>query len=426
MKPRFIVRNQDDGPAVMNIRGPIDSYFDGDSWSMTDTEQEVLNELSLIPKGKPTKVYVNCPGGRVALALGIHNAFKSRAKDLTFINAGEMLSSATILPPEGSNVICPKASVYMVHRPALGVQGDIGQLENAISALKSYETAMASVYTERTGKSNKAIRELMEATTWMSGDEAVEQGFADSDEDDSDSESYARANFDPRIYASFKGGVPERFKHILAAAVKRDTQQDDTTSHQPITTAAASISATAKRGGEDNGGKPATPKTQNSMIKIITALVAAGFKLPAEATEDQVLANVSELITSRDTLTTSNKKLKEDFEKARKDRIEAHVQIKVDSKIIKAELKDKWVNSILENEGNQALLDSMEVIASAFRASRGAAPPPVEDSEKRTAEQRLEEVRTQISTERDPVKIAALAKEARELRGHKDLFAAAK
>jgi hypothetical protein len=55
---------------------------------------------------------------------------------------------------------------------------------------------------------------------------------------------------------------------------------------------------------------------------------------------------------------------------------------------------------------------------------RGAAAPPAEaaDSGKTNAE-RLEDVRAQMRTERDPVKLSALAKEARELSGRGNLFA---
>lgn len=414
-----------DEPAMMRISGPIDAYWNDKTYSVSDTERDVLGELSQIPANKKINLHVNSEGGRVALALGIHNALKTVQDRLTVYNSGYMLSSATLIPPPKAKVITPKSSVFMFHRPEMDVSGNVDQMQEGIECLTSHENAMASLYSDRTGKSQKAMRDLMHgpsgAGTWMTGDEAIEQGFADEegDSDDDDSSAQSRFSIDARIYNQL-GAIPERFKdRFLAAGAKKDPQPK-----QPVTAPAASLS-TAKEAG--NGGKPAATdktKTPKTMNKLINTLVAAGFKIPADATEDQVNSAMAELISARTTLTTENADLKGKVEAARKARIEAHVQSKVDAKIIKAELKDKWVNSILACESNQEMLDAMEAptVTANGKAPRGAAPPPHEpEGGSKSDEDKLAELREKMKTERDPEKISAMAIQARALRGHASL-----
>src|SRR5438105_9230278 len=89
-------------PARIDLRGAIDNKWDAENYTITDTEKEILNLLKGIPEDRETHVHVSSEGGSVKMALGIHNAFRPRAKNLTFHNAGVMLSSATLLPPKGA------------------------------------------------------------------------------------------------------------------------------------------------------------------------------------------------------------------------------------------------------------------------------------------------------------------------------------
>jgi ATP-dependent Clp protease protease subunit len=59
--------------------------------------------------------------------------------------------------------------------------------------LEKISDSIAGVYVERTGKSPAEIRELLDAETWLSAEEAVKEGFADATEE---SDKKVSASFD--------------------------------------------------------------------------------------------------------------------------------------------------------------------------------------------------------------------------------------
>lgn len=423
MTPRFIVRNEAGKRAVLRVSGVIDGYFDGETFNSTDSERELIRELEMIPDDRGIDLHVNCKGGSVPLSLGIHNALKSVQDRLRVINTGYMLSSATLLPPPKAKVLMTRGSVVMVHKPMLSPDGPMNSdaMRKGIECLDANERAMAEIYSDRTGKSKKAIAELMEgpsgAGTWMTGTEANEYGLGDGDYDED--EEFGPGG-DPRgdmtavkIIAEFKD-IPENFKVLISAVGKKSTA--------PL----------SRHGGAESAANPPqqTNNQGNQMKKIVHALVSAGFQLPPDASEDQIALTVESLIAERTKLTAENGGLKTSLQTeqdkvaaARKQRIEAHVNTKT---WLSPELKAKWVDAIVKDDSAQALLDSMQAPESKpNKAPRGAAPPPPEaKSESGTSEDRLSEIRAQLKTEKDPVKAATLAREARVLRGHSDIVTA--
>jgi ATP-dependent protease ClpP protease subunit len=417
------VRAESGKTPEIHIRGSIDRKWDAESYSVTDTENIVLGALSAIPKGTKAKVLVNSEGGSVKMSLGMHNAFKARADDLTFYNCGLMASAATILPPKGSRVVSPTGSVWMVHKPAV-------QTDDALNAddtlklnqqLNTYGDMMAEMYAERTGGTAKDWRTKMKAVTYMTGKDAIKCGLADDDGgDDGDETPDAKAEITAEVMATLN--PPAHIKKLLAVA--GHTHVSDKPGQ------AASIST--RQGGEGkNGGKPAATQKKN-MNQLIAAFAAHGITIAAGAEEDVFAIKIAEILASNKTLTEKNSELAKQAEAARKARIEAHVQAKVDAKVITgtpehvSAMKTKWVDAIMKDDSAQALLDAMPApqAAAGDKPQRGAAPPPKEgEGAGDSVEAQLESVRAEMKTEKDPDKIAVLALKARELRGHKDLFA---
>lgn len=411
-------------PYQIHIRGPIDRKWDSESWSVTDTERMVMAELGKIPKGTKIHTHINSEGGSVKMAMGIRNAFKTRASDMVIHNAGFMLSAATLIPPKGVRVVSPPGTGWMVHDPSAYPMDAMNaeQAQKFTNAMDAVGDMMAAAYAERTGMSAKEARDMMKAETWMTHEKAIDKGFADDDgdedEDDERDETMAVA---PEIFATFKG-IPEEFKRRLEAA-KEGTQTEPRSTGsghpqvqgQPPVTAASTISA--KEGGEAGGptaAKSNQPK-EKSMNKIIATLVAAGFSVASDATEDAVLPHINALIDQRNLA-------KKEADKERRNRIEAHVKGKAAALGLSEELTAKYIEAITKDESVQVLFDALKPVEArpADKPRRGADPAPA-DIQAQSAN-RLDEIRKQLVTERDPLKISALAKEARELRGDKGMF----
>lgn len=174
----------------ITIDGPI-----GDSWwDNSGTTSRAFNEaLSRIPKGRNINVKINTEGGSVGDALAMHNALKERGDCVTCTVTGYALSSGSIVALGGARCHMPKASIMMIHEPWTMTMGDKEDHDKASKMLETHGDTIAGIYADKTGKSMEECRALMKDETWMSGEDAEEEGFADPHDPDEDEETEARS-----------------------------------------------------------------------------------------------------------------------------------------------------------------------------------------------------------------------------------------
>jgi ATP-dependent protease ClpP protease subunit len=144
------------------VRGIIGQYFDAETFSMSDTEQDVLNELNQIPAGKKINVRLNSEGGSVKEGLGIYNAFKERAADITCHITGYALSIASVFPLGAGKVVSPKSAIWMMHKAWSWNQGNADDMRQAADMLDTHDQTLADIYAEATGKPVADILAAME------------------------------------------------------------------------------------------------------------------------------------------------------------------------------------------------------------------------------------------------------------------------
>jgi ATP-dependent Clp protease, protease subunit len=381
-------------PAEIAIRGVIGDSWDMDEFTMSNTEEEVINALAEIPKGSKINLRINSAGGNVAYALGIYNALARRKADVTTYNEGIACSSGAILMCAGARCVMPNSSVFMIHCASNVCEGNAADCSKNIELLNAFDRSIAAILAARSGKKPEDIMALMKAETWMTGDEARQNGFADE------------GNDDEPVFNRVSAKVSAQFKHI------------------PINLLSRLVASVA--------GEQTTPPIQNEikMKNYITALVALGIALPADASEQQIITAFNSaytgLKTDRDTLKTAN----EASTAALKLRVEARVKAAVDAKKVKTERTAALVAMGISNETNLDFLDDITTAPAAAGGqarARGAAPAPVAGAgEAGEVESEMASLREANKTEADPVKVGNNARRLRELRGHKDLFAAAK
>lgn len=73
-----------------------------------------------------------------------------------------------------------RAGFMMIHNVWVVAMGNRNDLRDAADQLETFDDALASIYSARTGKDKKEIAKLMDRETWFSGDQAIEDGFADA------------------------------------------------------------------------------------------------------------------------------------------------------------------------------------------------------------------------------------------------------
>lgn len=135
-------------------------------------------EFAKIPAGRKIKLRINSNGGSVHDGLAIHNIVAERRQDVTVIVDGVAASIASVIALAGHQTIMPRGSLMMIHNPWSRVTGDEHALRKAADMLKTHGEAIANVYEQRAKKSRAEILAAMDAETWMTGDAAVQWGFA--------------------------------------------------------------------------------------------------------------------------------------------------------------------------------------------------------------------------------------------------------
>ena len=394
----FIVRAQADGEYEIGVRGIIGQYFDAETFSMSDTEQDVLNELNQIPAGKKINVRVNSIGGVVQYGLGIYNALARRKGDVTTYNDGFACSAAAIVMLAGDRRVCPPASMMMIHNASGGGEGTAKDMRTIADCLDTIDDVQASTLAMVSGKKTKAeFAAMLAATTWMTGEQAVECGLATECagevEDDEPDATTAKAELE---LAGHYKNAPKNLLERLNAKAQAATP-------------------------------PPTPQPQpkvKSMKKITAALVAAGLITASteEQTEDSLLPQINAVLAENKRLKTEN----ESHVTARKNRVTAALDLAVTDKVI-AETRKAGLLGLgtATAEGETEVLAQLAELreAKAVKAPRGAAPVPRAQGggEADTIESLLEE-QAEAMKGTDGDLLASINAKLAEKRGRKDLF----
>lgn len=124
-------------------------------------------------------VRINSTGGSVYDGLSIRSQLKSHKAVVTVIVDGLAASIASIIAMGADKIIMAKGSNMMIHNPMASAFGEAKDLRDTADFLDKIRDSLVSVYEDKTGLSKDELVDLLDAETWMSAEEAVENGFAD-------------------------------------------------------------------------------------------------------------------------------------------------------------------------------------------------------------------------------------------------------
>ena len=147
-------------------------------------QDEVIRDIEALSGVDHLTVRINSVGGDYYAGLAIRNRLRSLGIKVDTINDSLAASAGSIILQGASGGGKRKvyaASATMVH----GVSGfmygyyNAGQLTQALNQLGTGDKLAAKCYAESGTVSEEDAAAAMAAETWMSGEEAVEKGFAD-------------------------------------------------------------------------------------------------------------------------------------------------------------------------------------------------------------------------------------------------------
>lgn len=155
-------------------------------------------------------VFINSPGGSVFDGLAIYNMLRQHPANITVKVMGVAASAASFIAMAGNKIVMPANTFMMVHNPMGVAFGNAAEMREWADILDKIAASLIGVYVARTGKDEKEVKDLLDAETWMTAEEAKALGFADEVE----AEMKIAAKFDldslpDNIQAVFKGGANE-------------------------------------------------------------------------------------------------------------------------------------------------------------------------------------------------------------------------
>ena len=172
-------RNEADGDnAELILYGDISN----ESWFGDEiTPRQFSEELDALGNVSTITVRINSGGGDVFAAQAIGNRLEQHAANVTARIDGLCASAATIIACHCNKVIAANDSVYMVHPVKMGVIGylDEATLTKYIGAIRTVRDSIVSLYARKTGRDKEEVAALMDNESWLTGEQAKDEGFVD-------------------------------------------------------------------------------------------------------------------------------------------------------------------------------------------------------------------------------------------------------
>lgn len=142
---------------------------------------EFLEDLEKVKKRSKVTVRINSPGGDLYAGIAIKNRLQELEGDVETIVDGLAASAASIILQGGKKRKVYSGSQVMVHGASGFLFGyyNMAALKDAQKQLEAANRAALETYAQRTGIEREKIKSAMEKTEWMTGQDAVDKGYAD-------------------------------------------------------------------------------------------------------------------------------------------------------------------------------------------------------------------------------------------------------
>lgn len=149
----------------------------GDSWDGLDAKTLV----PLISEGDDELVIrINSPGGYVMEGLAIYNAIvreQNKGRSIEVHIDGLCASMASVIAMAGEKIIMADNALMMIHNPWDCACGDAAELRRQADKLDLIRDQLVGIYSGQTGLSAEELIPMLDAETWLSAEQALDQKF---------------------------------------------------------------------------------------------------------------------------------------------------------------------------------------------------------------------------------------------------------
>jgi ATP-dependent Clp protease, protease subunit len=159
----------------VRLTGTVGAYM----WEDGFTAAEVAGALAQIGRDQDVTVIINSGGGVATEGTAIHAILAAHKGRVTGRVEGVAASAASLAILGADEVEMAPGATFMIHEASTVAWGVAEELRQAFEMLDCVSASYAAVYAEETGQDGDVIRQWMRAETWMTAQQAVDNGFAD-------------------------------------------------------------------------------------------------------------------------------------------------------------------------------------------------------------------------------------------------------
>lgn len=244
-RPCYTLAIVDGASAELTMYGEIVETQPTDWWGDPIDGQfiilsEFLKDLEEIKNCTELTIHMNSVGGDAYASISIHNRLRELAKDgmnITCVVDGVAMSGGSLIMCAADTVKVNPSSIIMIHDCWTYVwkSANSSDLRKLADSLDVINESQAEIYVRKTGKDADEIRQMMTATSYMTGRKAVEKGFADElieDAEDADIEVSADHKtlyaFGRKMRVAAMGQLPDGIKtHVETVETVPETDGGD-------------------------------------------------------------------------------------------------------------------------------------------------------------------------------------------------------
>jgi ATP-dependent Clp protease protease subunit len=176
LKPVFRAQLQSDGTLELLVYEEIGQNFWADGGGVS--AKSFKDQLDFAGGNYDRlSVRINSPGGDASEGLAIFNLLRSLKKPVEVCVDGIAASAASIIAMAGDTITMGPNSLMMIHNAMGFCAGFASDMRAVAASLDKVSTAIGKTYSVRTGNDETEIAAMMEAETWLSAQECLDQNF---------------------------------------------------------------------------------------------------------------------------------------------------------------------------------------------------------------------------------------------------------
>ncbi len=152
----------------------------GDGWPGGISAKSFADEVKKLGKMQDINVRINSYGGAVFDGIAIYNTLKKNSARITVDIDGIAASIASIVAMAGDEVRIASNGFMMIHDPWVVAAGTAQELRDQADIMDKVRDVLLDTYMFHASASRETISDMMEQESWLTAEETVEAGLADS------------------------------------------------------------------------------------------------------------------------------------------------------------------------------------------------------------------------------------------------------